>query len=42
MGAEGGWEIVQGLPVNGYSRAKIDASVKELVDERETVKDMLA
>ncbi len=37
-----GWEIVQGVPVNEYARAKIDASVKELLDERETVKDMLA
>lgn len=35
------WEVVQGLPVNDYSREKIDASVDELASEREIVKDML-
>jgi len=30
----GKWEIVQGLPINDFSRAKIDASVAEL-KERE-------
>ena len=33
----GRWEIVQGLEINDFSRAKIDASVAELADEREAV-----
>lgn len=36
------WEIVQGLEINPWSRAKIDTSVAELVDERETVKKILS
>lgn len=39
--ANGEWEIVQGVPVDDYSRAKIDASVKELEEEREAVKNLL-
>lgn len=39
--ANGEWEIVQGVPVDDYSRAKIDASVKELQEEREAVKNLL-
>ncbi|MGF1483627.1 MAG: malate dehydrogenase [Opitutales bacterium] len=35
------WEVVEGLPVNDFSREKIDASVKELAEERELVKDLL-
>lgn len=34
-------EVVQGIEINEFSRAKIDASVKELEDEREAVKDLL-
>ena len=30
----GKWEIVQGLPINDFSRAKIDASVAELKEEK--------
>jgi len=30
---------VQGLGIDEYSRSKIDASVAELVDERDAVKD---
>jgi malate dehydrogenase len=33
---------VQGIDVNAFSRAKIDASIKELEDEREAVKDLLS
>jgi malate dehydrogenase len=33
----GSWEIVSGLEIDDYSRAKIDASVAELVDERDAV-----
>lgn len=37
---KGRWEIVRGLEIDDYSRAKIDASVAELVEEREAVKDL--
>ncbi|HOZ58806.1 MAG TPA: malate dehydrogenase, partial [Nakamurella multipartita] len=30
----GAWQVVQGLEIDDFSRAKIDASVKELADER--------
>ena len=33
----GRWEIVQGLEIDAFSRARIDASVAELVDERDAV-----
>jgi malate dehydrogenase len=36
---DGEWEIVQGLDLDEFSRAKIDASVAELTGERDTVKD---
>jgi malate dehydrogenase len=35
----GQYEIVQGLELDDFSRAKIDLSVAELTDERDTVKD---
>ena len=35
------WEIVQGVPVNDFSREKLDATVKELSEERELVSDLL-
>ena len=35
--AGGSYEIVQGLEINDFSRAKIDASNAELVEEREAV-----
>ena len=38
---KGGWEIVTGLEIDDFSRSKIDASVAELVEERDTVKDLL-
>jgi malate dehydrogenase len=37
----GKWEIVQGLPINDFSRAKIDASVSELKEEKSLVADLL-
>ena len=37
---KGDWEIVQGLEIDDYSRAKIDASVAELEDERAAVADL--
>jgi malate dehydrogenase len=35
----GEWSIVQGLDVDDFSRSKIDASIAELQEERDTVKD---
>src|SRR3954465_2946650 len=37
----GKWEIVQGLPTNDFSRAKIDASVAELKEEKSLVSELL-
>jgi malate dehydrogenase len=34
----GSWEIVQGLEIDEFSRGKIDASVAELIEERDAVK----
>jgi len=34
----GDWEIVQGLAIDDFSRARIDASVAELVEERDAVR----
>ncbi|HZU57178.1 MAG TPA: malate dehydrogenase [Actinocrinis sp.] len=36
----GEFEIVQGLEINEFSRARIDASVKELADERDAVREL--
>jgi malate dehydrogenase len=35
------WEIVQGVPVNEFSQSKINATVNELKEERDAVKDLL-
>ncbi len=37
----GKWEIVQGLPINGFSRAKVDASVAELKEEKSLVSELI-
>ncbi len=37
---DGAYEIVQGLELNDFSRERIDASVAELVDERDAVKEL--
>src|SRR5438067_276159 len=37
----GKWEIVQGLPLNEFSRQKIDASVAELKEEKSLVAELL-
>ncbi|MFD8075380.1 malate dehydrogenase [Streptomyces sp. NBC_00510] len=37
---DGKFEIVQGLDVNEFSRARIDASVKELEEERDAVRGL--
>ncbi len=36
----GGYEIVQGLEVGAFAQAKIDATVKELTDERAAVSEL--
>jgi malate dehydrogenase len=36
----GSYEIIQGLEIDEFSRARIDASVAELVEERDAVKDL--
>jgi malate dehydrogenase len=39
--AQGGtWTIVDGLEIDDFSRARIDASVAELAEERDTVRDL--
>lgn len=40
--AGSGWEVVQGVPVNDFSRARIDASINELKEERDMVKELLS
>ena len=35
------WEIVQGVPINDFSRAKIDASVAELKEEKSLVSELI-
>jgi malate dehydrogenase len=37
---DGDWEIVQGLDINEFSRGRIDASTKELAEERDAVKGL--
>ncbi|WP_122818523.1 malate dehydrogenase [Nocardioides pantholopis] len=36
----GDWEIVQGLEIDDFSRGRIDASVAELVEERDAVRQL--
>ena len=36
----GEWNIVQGLELDEFSRARIDASVQELADERDAVREL--
>jgi malate dehydrogenase len=40
VSADGVYSIVQGLSINDFSRAKIDASVAELVDEKKAVTEL--
>ena len=37
---DGDWQIVQGLDIDEFSRTRIDASAKELVEERDTVQGL--
>jgi malate dehydrogenase len=36
----GQYEIVQGLEINDFSRARMDATAKELLEERDAVKEL--
>jgi malate dehydrogenase len=36
----GGWSIVDGLDLDDFSRARVDASVAELAEERDTVQEL--
>ncbi|WP_017608133.1 malate dehydrogenase [Nocardiopsis xinjiangensis] len=36
----GAWKIVQGLEIDEFSRGRIDASVQELSEERDTVREL--
>jgi malate dehydrogenase len=38
----GKWETVQGVPINDFSRAKIDASVAELKEEKSLVSELIS
>ena len=38
--SNGDWAIVQGLEINDFSRGRIDASIKELAEERDAVKGL--
>jgi malate dehydrogenase len=38
--ANGDYSIVQGLDIDAFSRARIDASVAELLEERDAVKEL--
>ena len=38
----GGYQIVQGIDVSPFSRARMDATHKELLEERDAVKDMFS
>jgi malate dehydrogenase len=37
----GNWEIVQNVPINEFSRDKIDKSVAELKEEKSLVSELL-
>lgn len=36
------WKFVEGLPINDFSREKMDLTAKELVDEKETAVEFLS
>jgi len=37
---DGDWEIVQGLEIDDFSRARMDATAQELIEERDAVKGL--
>lgn len=38
--ADGSWEVVQGLPIDAFSQAKIDLTIDELKSERDAVREL--
>ncbi|XP_061647069.1 malate dehydrogenase, cytoplasmic-like isoform X2 [Phyllopteryx taeniolatus] len=36
------WKIVEGLPIDDFSKAKMEATATELIDERDTAMEFLA
>ena len=38
--ADGEWSIVQGLDIDEFSRARIDATAAELIEERDAVREL--
>ena len=36
----GDWSIVQGLEIDDFSRARMDATAAELIEERDAVKEL--
>ena len=40
--SDGRWEIVRDLPIDGFSRERMELSDKELREERDTVKELIA
>ena len=41
INGEAGWEVVTGVKLDDFAKQKIDATVSELKQERDTVKDLL-
>jgi malate dehydrogenase len=41
MDGKGGWSIVEGLEIAEFARKKLDASIKELQEERAIIADLL-
>ena len=39
--ADGTWEVVEGLEIDDFSQGKIDATIAELLEERDAVKDLI-
>ena len=39
--ADGSWSVVEGVPVDEFSQGKIDATIGELLEEREAVKGLI-
>jgi malate dehydrogenase len=37
---DGGWKVVEGLEIDDFSRERIDATVAELKEERDAVKEL--
>jgi len=40
--SQGKWEVVKGLEIDAFSREKMDATLKELTEERDGVKHLFA